>query len=113
MRTAPRLTLAALLLAASSAPALPLRAQTTPTADDLIALVADERLPGGDRPLRPVEAQWTLWNARPDPEFLAEATKMQIDIVPASGSEVEAFIARVAASSPAVVERARRAIRND
>jgi hypothetical protein len=37
MRTAPRLTLAALLIAASSAPALPLRAQTTPTADDLIA----------------------------------------------------------------------------
>lgn len=22
--------------------------------------------------LRPVEAQWTLWNARPDPEFLAD-----------------------------------------
>jgi tripartite-type tricarboxylate transporter receptor subunit TctC len=48
-----------------------------------------------------------------DPEFLADAAKMQIDIVPASGIEVEAFIARVAASSPAVVERARRAIRND
>jgi len=48
-----------------------------------------------------------------DPEFLADAAKMQIDIVPASGTEVEAFIARVAASSPAVVERARRAIRND
>jgi tripartite-type tricarboxylate transporter receptor subunit TctC len=48
-----------------------------------------------------------------DPEFLADATKMQIDIVPASGNEVEAFIARVAASSRAVVERARRAIRND
>ncbi|MGE5750446.1 MAG: hypothetical protein ACM31F_10835, partial [Gemmatimonas sp.] len=37
MRTAPRLTLAALLLAVSSAPALSLRAQITPTADDLIA----------------------------------------------------------------------------
>ena len=43
----------------------------------------------------------------------ADAAKMQIDIVPASGIEVEAFIARVSASSPAVVERARRAIRND
>jgi tripartite-type tricarboxylate transporter receptor subunit TctC len=48
-----------------------------------------------------------------DPDFLADAAKMQIDIVPATGTEVETFIARVAASSPAVVERARRAIRND
>jgi tripartite-type tricarboxylate transporter receptor subunit TctC len=48
-----------------------------------------------------------------DPEFLADAARMQIDIVAASGTEVEAFIARVAASSPTVVERARRAIRND
>jgi hypothetical protein len=48
-----------------------------------------------------------------DPQFLAAAAKMQIDVNPASGAEVEAFIARVAASSPDLVERARRATRND
>jgi tripartite-type tricarboxylate transporter receptor subunit TctC len=48
-----------------------------------------------------------------DPEFLADAAKMQIDVVPATGAEVEAFIARVAASSPEVVERAKRATRHD
>ena len=46
---------------------------------------AADKLAGGDRPrpaarprlrifdaLRPVEAQWKLWNATPDPEFLAD-----------------------------------------
>lgn len=43
----------------------------------------------------------------------ADAAKTKIDIAPSSGEEVEAFIARVVASSPAIVERARRAVRND
>ncbi len=46
-----------------------------------------------------------------DPQFLADAAKSQIDVNPTTGAEVEAFIARIAASSPAVVERARRATR--
>jgi len=46
-----------------------------------------------------------------DPQFLAEAAKTQIDVNPATGAEVEAFIAHVAASSPEVVERAKRATR--
>ena len=48
-----------------------------------------------------------------DPQFLADATKTQIDIAPSTGEEVEAFIARVAASPSATVERAKRAVRND
>jgi len=48
-----------------------------------------------------------------DPQFLAEAAKAQIDVNPATGAEVEAFIAHVAASSPEVVERAKRATRAD
>jgi tripartite-type tricarboxylate transporter receptor subunit TctC len=48
-----------------------------------------------------------------DPQFLSDAGKSQIDINPTSGAEVEAFIARVAASSPEVVEWARRATRAD
>jgi tripartite-type tricarboxylate transporter receptor subunit TctC len=48
-----------------------------------------------------------------DPQFLSEAAKSQIDVNPTSGAEVEAFIARMASSSPEVVERARRATRAD
>jgi tripartite-type tricarboxylate transporter receptor subunit TctC len=48
-----------------------------------------------------------------DPQFLADAAKAQIDVGPNSGEEVEAFIARVSASSPAVLERAKKAVRND
>jgi hypothetical protein len=48
-----------------------------------------------------------------DPQFLADAEKTQIDINPITGAEVEAFIARVAAASPAVIERAKQATRND
>ena len=48
-----------------------------------------------------------------DPAFLEDAVKTQIDILPMTGAEVEAFVARVSASSPAVVERAKQAYRND
>jgi tripartite-type tricarboxylate transporter receptor subunit TctC len=46
-----------------------------------------------------------------DPQFRADAARTQIDINPSSGGEVEAFIARVAASSPVVIERSKRALR--
>ena len=46
-----------------------------------------------------------------DPQFRADAAKTQIDINPSSGAEVETFIARVSASSPAVIERSKRALR--
>ncbi len=48
-----------------------------------------------------------------DPQFVSDAGKAQIDINPSSDAEVEAFIAQIAASSPEVVERARRATRPD
>jgi tripartite-type tricarboxylate transporter receptor subunit TctC len=48
-----------------------------------------------------------------DPQFLAEAKKLQIDIGPMSGAEVEAFIGRISASSPAVIARAKQAYRHD
>jgi tripartite-type tricarboxylate transporter receptor subunit TctC len=48
-----------------------------------------------------------------DPQFLADAAKSQIDIGPATGEEVAAFIARVSAVPPAVVERAKAALRTD
>jgi tripartite-type tricarboxylate transporter receptor subunit TctC len=48
-----------------------------------------------------------------DPAFLEDAVKTQIVISPMTGEEVEAFIARIARSSPAVIERAKQAYRND
>ena len=48
-----------------------------------------------------------------DPQFRADAAKTQIDINSSSGGEVETFIARVSASSPAVIDRAKRALRPD
>lgn len=48
-----------------------------------------------------------------DPQFLADAAKSQIDITAMSGQEVADFIARVSASSPAVIARARDAYRHD
>jgi tripartite-type tricarboxylate transporter receptor subunit TctC len=48
-----------------------------------------------------------------DPQFLSDAAKSAIDVNPTSGAEVEASIARMASSSPEVVERARRATRSD
>jgi tripartite-type tricarboxylate transporter receptor subunit TctC len=71
----------------------------------------------GSAPGIPVERRNALRAAfmatMSDPQFLSDAGKSQIDINPTSGAEVEAFIARVTASSPEVVERARRATRAD
>ncbi|MEA2903694.1 MAG: hypothetical protein QOI12_1081 [Alphaproteobacteria bacterium] len=44
-----------------------------------------------------------------DPQFVADAVKTQIDILPMSGDEVEAMIARLSSASPAVVERTKQA----
>jgi tripartite-type tricarboxylate transporter receptor subunit TctC len=44
-----------------------------------------------------------------DPDFGAEAKKAKIDISPMTGKEVEAFIARVSAASPAVIARTKQA----
>jgi tripartite-type tricarboxylate transporter receptor subunit TctC len=48
-----------------------------------------------------------------DPQFIADAAKTQIDISPMTGEEVEAFIARLSAAPPAVVERAKQAFKAD
>lgn len=50
-----------------------------------------------------------LLAAMQDPAFVAEATKAQMAISPMSGQDVEDFIAQVSRTSPAVIERAKRA----
>ncbi len=48
-----------------------------------------------------------------DPGFLAEASRVQLDVSPSTGEEVQAFVRRIYASPPAVVERAKEALRLD
>jgi tripartite-type tricarboxylate transporter receptor subunit TctC len=48
-----------------------------------------------------------------DPKFLADAKKAKLDIDPQTGDEVEAFIAHVSAVSPAIVARAKAALRHN
>ena len=48
-----------------------------------------------------------------DAAFLAEAGKMSLDMSPSTGAEVQAFVTRMYASPPAVVERAKEATRLD
>src|SRR5262249_14573704 len=66
-------------------------------------------------PALPAERRHALRSARAatmsDPQFLADAARTKIDINPSSGAEVEAFVARVSASSPAVIERSKQALR--
>ena len=44
-----------------------------------------------------------------DPDFIAETARMQMDISPTTGLEVESAIARLSAVSPVVIERVKRA----
>jgi tripartite-type tricarboxylate transporter receptor subunit TctC len=48
-----------------------------------------------------------------DPQFLADAAKIKIDIAPMTGEQVERFINRVSSASPAIAQRARQAMRGN
>jgi tripartite-type tricarboxylate transporter receptor subunit TctC len=48
-----------------------------------------------------------------DKEFLADAEKLGIDIEPLSGAKVQEVVAKLYATPPAIVDRARKAIRPD
>ena len=46
-----------------------------------------------------------------DPELLAEAAKINLDIEPLSGTEVQAIVDRLYKATPDIVEKAKRAIK--
>ena len=48
-----------------------------------------------------------------DPQFLADAEKLGLDIEPLSGAKVQEVVGKLYATPPAIVERARKAIRPD
>jgi tripartite-type tricarboxylate transporter receptor subunit TctC len=48
-----------------------------------------------------------------DPQFLADAEKMRIDIEPLSGAKVQDVVARLYRTPPPIVAQARKAIRPD
>jgi tripartite-type tricarboxylate transporter receptor subunit TctC len=68
-------------------------------------------------PGMPAERKTALRNAlldtMKDPQFVADAVKTQIDILPMTGEETEALVARLSSASPAVIERTKGAFRND
>ena len=51
--------------------------------------------------------------AMKDPELLAEAQKLNIDIIPSSGEEVQVLVAKMYATPPDVVARVRKALGQD
>jgi tripartite-type tricarboxylate transporter receptor subunit TctC len=65
--------------------------------------------PPGIPPARRDALRAALAATMKDAEFLADAAKTNIDISPMTGEEVEAFIGRVSAAPPAVIERAKQA----
>jgi hypothetical protein len=48
-----------------------------------------------------------------DPAFLADAEKLGLDVAPLPGAKVQNVVAKLYATPPAIVERARKAIRPD
>ena len=60
-------------------------------------------------PVRAAALRRAFMATMEDPQFLAEAKTAQIDIVPNTGEEVAAQIARYSATGRDVVERAKRA----
>jgi tripartite-type tricarboxylate transporter receptor subunit TctC len=48
-----------------------------------------------------------------DPAFLADAEKLGLDVEPLSGAKVQEVVSKLYATPPAIVERARKAIRPD
>jgi hypothetical protein len=46
-----------------------------------------------------------------DPEFLAEASLLRLEINPVTGSEVESLLAEAYATPPEIVEQTRQSIR--
>jgi tripartite-type tricarboxylate transporter receptor subunit TctC len=71
----------------------------------------------GSPPNQPAERTKALRQAfmatMSDPDFLADAAKAQIDVGATSGEDVEAFIRRVTAASPEVIERVKQATRHE
>lgn len=51
--------------------------------------------------------------AMKDPELLADAKRLNIDVVPSTGEEMQALVARMYATPPEVVGRVRRALGQD
>jgi tripartite-type tricarboxylate transporter receptor subunit TctC len=69
--------------------------------------------PPGQPPARTKALRDALAAVLKDAKFLADAAKANIEVVPHSGEQVAALVAKYSAVSPAVVERAKKAISRD
>ncbi len=66
--------------------------------------------PPGVSPERVAILRAAFASAMQDPELIAEAEKVQLDLRPQSGEQVQAFIQRVYAAPREIAERARKAV---
>ncbi len=67
-------------------------------------------LPPGVPPKRVTALRQAFMDTLRDPNLLAEAAKMRLDIKPVSGDEIQALVAKMYGAPKAVVERARKAL---
>jgi tripartite-type tricarboxylate transporter receptor subunit TctC len=66
---------------------------------------------GPDVPKERVEALRQAFMATwKDPELMAEATKMKLDVGPLSGADVQAVVTKVFATPPSVVAKVKAAL---
>ena len=68
------------------------------------------RVPQSRAPERAAALRRAFEQTLKDPGFLAEAEKLQLEIVPVSGDDVAQLVAQVSATPPEVVERVRAAL---
>lgn len=70
-------------------------------------------MPAGVPPERLNALREAFAKAMADPELLAEAEKIDLDINPQSGSDVQEFVERVHAFKPEIIARAKKALEKD
>jgi tripartite-type tricarboxylate transporter receptor subunit TctC len=47
-----------------------------------------------------------------DADFVAEATRLRLDVSPTSGAEIDRLLAAIYATPPEIIEKARRVVKN-
>jgi tripartite-type tricarboxylate transporter receptor subunit TctC len=69
--------------------------------------------PPGTPEARKQALRSALMASMKDPQFIEDAKKTRIDIMPMTGDEVEQFIARLSTASPTTIERVNQAVKPD
>jgi len=66
-------------------------------------------MPPGTPPERVMALRRAFMAALRDPELQADARKRRLDVEPMAGEDLQAMVAKIYATAPAIVERAKQA----